>query len=370
MDTGTIDFPKRILLVVTGLTPQVVTETLYALAVTQEQKFVPTEIHVITTAEGAQRVRLSLLDARVGHFHTLCREYNLSAILFPISHIHIIPDPQGQPLADIRTPEDNLRAADFISHLVRNFCHDDDAALHVSIAGGRKSMGFFVGYALSLFGRTQDVLSHVLVNDPFESLTDFFYPPKQGCVLHDRNQRPVHTDDARIMLADIPFVRLRNGVPAKLLSGNLSFVETVRGMQCGLNFTSLVFDCKEHAICCGKRWVKLPPSLFSFYLWLAKRRVNSMGEGGAICWRDTDHSEFLSVYTEVVGDMSGHLESTRKSLEHGFDNGEFFEQKVSKINAIIRRDMPLDAYMYLISSFGEKSNKKYGLRVLPEHISY
>lgn len=37
-------------------------------------------------------------------------------------------------------------------------------------------MGFFVGYALSLFGRAQDRLSHVLVSDPFESLTDFYYP--------------------------------------------------------------------------------------------------------------------------------------------------------------------------------------------------
>jgi CRISPR-associated protein (TIGR02584 family) len=48
--------------------------------------------------------------------------------------------------------------------------------LHVSIAGGRKSMGFFAGYAFSLFGRTQDRLSHVLVNDPFESFPDFYFP--------------------------------------------------------------------------------------------------------------------------------------------------------------------------------------------------
>lgn len=368
-ELNAIDFHRRILVVVTGLTPQVLTETLYALAVSQKQKFVPTEIHVITTAEGAQRVRLLLLDKHTGHFHTLCREYALPPILFPNSHIHIIPDPQGLPLTDIRTPEDNLRAANFISHLVRDFCRDDNAALHISIAGGRKSMGFFVGYALSLFGRMQDTLSHVLVNDPFESLTDFYYPPKQGRVLHDRNQRPVHTDDARIMLADIPFVRLRSGVPASLLSGNASFAETVSEVQSGLHFTSLVFDRQKHAICCGGKWIELPPSLFSFYLWLAKRRMNDMRGKGALCWRDANHSEFLQIYGEVVGEMSGHLESAKKSLKHGFENGEFFEQKVSKINAIIKKNIPLDAYVYLIASFEEKPNKKYGLRTPPEHIS-
>ena len=365
-----IDFPRRILLVVTGLTPQVVTETLYALAFTQEQKFIPTEVHVITTAEGAQRVRLSLLDIHAGHFHALCREYALPPILFPIGHIHIIPDFKGQPLADIRTPEDNLRAADFISHLVRDFCRDDNAALHISIAGGRKSMGFFVGYALSLFGRMQDALSHVLINDPFESLTDFYYPPKQGRVLHDRNQRPVHTDDARIMLADMPFVRLRSGVPATLLSGDFSFAETVSEVQSGLNFTSLVFNRQKRAICCGSQWIVLPPSLFSFYLWLAKRCLSGLNDNGAICWRDADHLEFLKVYAEVVGEMAGHFEYAQKSLEHGFENGEFFEQKVSKINAILKKNIPLDAYVYLIASFGKKPNKKYGLRVAPEHITY
>lgn len=368
-EVNAVDFPRRILLVVTGLTPQVVTETLYALAVTQEQKFIPTEIHVITTAEGAQRVRLSLLDTHAGHFYALCREYALPAILFPVSNVHIIPDLHGQPLADIRTPEDNLRAADFISHLVRGFCCDDNAALHISIAGGRKSMGFFVGYALSLFGRMQDCLSHVLVNDPFESLTDFFYPPKQGRVLHDRNQRPVHSNDARIMLADIPFVRLRSGVPATLLSGDFSFAETVSEVQSGLNFTSLAFDCQKRAICCSGQWIELPPSLFSFYLWLAKRCLSGLTDHGAIGWRDADQAEFLKVYAEVVGEMSGHLEYAKKSLEHGFENGEFFEQKVSKINAILKKNMPLGAYVYLIASFGKKPNKKYGLRILPEHIT-
>ena len=56
-----------------------------------------------------------------------------------------------------------------ITNLIRAFTADPESALHVSIAGGRKTMGFFLGYALSLYGRAQDKLSHVLVSPPFES---------------------------------------------------------------------------------------------------------------------------------------------------------------------------------------------------------
>lgn len=359
-------FPRRILLAVTGLTPQIVTETLFALAVAADEKFIPTEVHVITTLEGAQRIRLQLLDESVGQFHALCREYDLPPIAFPASNIHVIPDPAGQPLADIRTPEDNLRAADFISHLVRDLCRDDHAALHVSIAGGRKSMGFFVGYALSLFGRSQDALSHVLVNDPFESLADFFFPPRQGRVLYDRNQRPVHSDDARIMLAEIPYVRLRGGIPPALLSGDASFAETVSKVQSGLRFLSLRFD--NGRICCGGKWIRFAPSLFAFYLWIAQRCCAGLPEGGAICWRDAAPEDFLAVYTAVVGKNSPRWETAQKTLRQGFENGEFFEQKVSKINAVIRKELPLDAHGYLIASIGMKPLQKYGLALLPEQI--
>lgn len=37
-------------------------------------------------------------------------------------------------------------------------------------------MGYYLGYALSLYGRAQDRLSHVLVTERYESLRDFFIP--------------------------------------------------------------------------------------------------------------------------------------------------------------------------------------------------
>ena len=49
---------RKILLAVTGLSPQIVTETLYALAVGQETPWVPDDIQLITRCEGAERAWL------------------------------------------------------------------------------------------------------------------------------------------------------------------------------------------------------------------------------------------------------------------------------------------------------------------------
>lgn len=162
-------YPRRILLAVCGLSPQVITETLHALAVERQPAFVPTEIRLITTSEGAERARLSLLSEEPGRLARLCRDYDLPAITFGFEDIEVLRDASGAPLADIRTPEDNLRMADLITARVRTLTADPGSALHISIAGGRKTMGYSVGYALSLFGRPQDRLSHVLVAEPFES---------------------------------------------------------------------------------------------------------------------------------------------------------------------------------------------------------
>ena len=63
-------YPRRVLLAVSGLTPQIVTKTLYALAADDFEPFVPTEVHLITSAEGARRAALSLLSDDLGYVLT------------------------------------------------------------------------------------------------------------------------------------------------------------------------------------------------------------------------------------------------------------------------------------------------------------
>src|SRR5690606_29640591 len=180
------EFPRRILLVVSGMSPQIMTETLFALTQMRTPAFIPTEVHILTTASGARNARLSLLKGEA-HFLRLCEEYDLDPAMFSEKNIHCIQK-DGHPLDDIRSVAENECAADCITQTIRDFTNDENSALHVSMAGGRKTMGYYAGYALSLYGREQDRLSHVLVTEGFEGHRDFYYPTRESRAIYRDQQ--------------------------------------------------------------------------------------------------------------------------------------------------------------------------------------
>ena len=259
------------LLVVTGLNPQVVTETVYALALQQQPAVVPRTVHVLTTAEGAQRARLTLLSERPGWFRQLLADYRLEGVEFDDAHIHVLHDHAGAPLPDIRTADDNRAAADQVAELMCRLTQQEGTALHVSLAGGRKTLGFFAGYALSLWGRPQDLLSHVLVDEPFESSWEFFYPTPYERIIQTRDGKVADCARAVVTLADIPFVRLRHGLPQRLLEGRSSFAEAVQAAQGLLGPPSLALDLAHQRIVVHGRAIALPPAELAFLAWFARR---------------------------------------------------------------------------------------------------
>ena len=302
------DYRRRLLIAVTGLSPQIVTETLYALAVQQQPPFIPTEIRLITTEEGAERAKLSLLHPESGWFHRLRADYGLPAIAFAPEQINVLDDNGGQPLGDIRTPDDNTRAADAITEMVRALTRDNESALHVSIAGGRKTMGFYLGYALSLYGRVQDRLSHVLVSAPYESHPEFYYPTVKSRVIYTPppHNRPYDTRDAKVTLAEIPFVRLRDELPEALLDGKVRFDDAVSAAQRAIGPTELVIDLPGRRLRAGDQVIGLSPLHLAFLAWIARRQVR--GSEWLACPSqdapDPHYAEtFLAEYRAILGEM-------------------------------------------------------------------
>lgn len=247
---------RRVLLVLSGLNPQVVTETVFALAVNRLPPFVPDAVHLVSTEAGAALARQALTGPG-NQLAALCADHGLPDITLPEGHIHVVADRQGRPLADIRTPSDNEVAADFITELVRQFTSEADSVLHVSMAGGRKTQGFYMGYALSLFGRPHDELSHVLVAAPFEGLQAFYYPPPHPKVVRLPNGQEVDLSSAEVSLASIPFVRLRHGLSDSLLAGRASYKETVDSARQLLEPPRLVLDLLGQRVLAGRSVVHL-----------------------------------------------------------------------------------------------------------------
>lgn len=347
--------PRRILLAVTGLSPQVVTETLYALGVEAGQggegAFAPTEVHLITTAQGAKIARTALLHPDGGQFHALLRDYpQLGHPTFNDAHIHTIHDAAGQPLADIRSPQENAAAADSITALMAQLTRDPQAQLHVSIAGGRKTMGFYLGYAFSLFARPQDTLSHVLVNSPFENHPDFFYPPATPRRLATQGGQHIDTAEARVTLARIPVVRLRHGQPQALLAGQASYGDTVAAIQQSLEPPSLHIDLPARRVQCGATPMSLPPAQLAWLAWWAQQTLHARGPQN---WRSANAQEFLALYRRVVGIDAMAYEKAQTRLADGMEK-EFFEQNNAKLERALKAQLGLTAAPYLLTTSGKR----------------
>ncbi len=378
------DYLRRILLMVTGRTPQVVTETLYAIAVHPSPPaapFVPTEVHLVTTVEGAQDARLALLDPRDGWFHRLCADYGLTGIRFTADQIHTITDATGRPAEDIRTAAEHEACADLITEQVRTFTADPSTALHVSLAGGRKTMTYYLGNALTLFGRPQDRLSHVLVPPPYESNRDFYYPtPVSKPLYSEALKRYFDARDAQVTLADIPFVRLRDSLPGRfktLEQGQARFTEVVTAMQQALAPGAVTIDLRRSCLrLADDRPVELAGADLAFYLWMARRRL-----AGAppvrIPGRDPDrwsaaeracYAGYLAEYQAAADQLDIREVTAVGARAVGAMTDQFFHQRMRSIREQLEETVGPLAEVYAIQAVTAGRPAGYGLALAAERI--
>ncbi|MGF1833320.1 CRISPR-associated ring nuclease Csm6 [Photobacterium sanguinicancri] len=370
---------KNILLSTTGASPQVLTETLYAIHASG--KPFPDEIYVITTRSTRQMLMNGLF--RDGHLNALKEEYQLPDFKFTEDHIWLIEDDNGQPIDDAKSIIDQTYMADFITRKVYLLTQQDDVAIHASLAGGRKTMAFYFGYAMSLLGREQDTLSHVFVNDDFEFIRDFWYPTCQPkWIAGKHGQGEVDTSQAVVTLAEIPFVRMRQSVNPQLIEsmGNMSFSQTVATLNATHRddlFISIHKKSKTLAVLGID--ISLTAKELAFYIWLLL-----MGKQGLVVDRDFEEKReyaigFLSTYSDIANDVRVYRtfgiepedlkENTLDSLK-GMDR-TFVQQLRSSINNKLKKILPPDALSKIdIQSMALGCSQKYTVSVHQHQIEF
>lgn len=254
---------RSILLMALGTTPHLTTVTLAAIYKTIPNEM-PTEIHVVTTKMGAIRARDAYLSQEHNLLSQFYTDYGLPQAKFCEEHIHVIPDEVGEPLADIRTQNDSSRAADYIVNLVREFCSDENVSLHVSIVGGRKSMGMLLGSAMMFYGRDQDRISHVLSSEEQEKSGEPY--PSLALLMTEPN---------RISLGEIPFLRLRPILPVALLNTQHTYSEIIQASQQRLTdrpFVEISQNKTKWQLICEGITVQPETRCMGLYAWLALRK--------------------------------------------------------------------------------------------------
>lgn len=374
---------REILIFVTGTTAQIVTETLYCLMQSTKPPFLPDEIHILTTSSGKKKIEQELFDKE--RLKTFSKEFGIPSIPLTQESIHVVCDEKGNPLEDIREVSHNEAVGDFIANFIREKAEDPGVRLHCSLAGGRKTMSFYLGSALQLFGRPWDKLYHVLVTSEFESHPEFYYKPRKNKVLELRDSNGIvigrlQTRDAQISLAELPFVRLRD----KISFAGRSFRELVREGQKEIDMATiqpyLQIHLKERAISIGKTTIDMVPIQMVIYTHLVRQKeFNCPFPNRPYCLdciecfitlgdlsKRKALEEMTKDYQKIYGPYSGRVEDFLKRWGHkGGIDSDTLRQNISKINTVIRESIEDETLFpfYVITPVGKHGSKRYGIRV-------
>jgi CRISPR-associated protein (TIGR02584 family) len=363
------------LLFVAGASPQIITETVYALV--QRGNVVPTQVRVLTTTAGRERIRSELFETgaawqRLRNAYPQARRFRFGA-----RRVEVLKGADGRLLDDVRSDADNAAAADQIVSTVAALTRDGEPALHASIAGGRKTMGYLLAAAMMLHGRAEDRLSHVLVRPAKLEGTNFFFPPPPRSAARQSYRGPagkaVHVarDEIAVELAELPFPRLRAIGDVRERSG-LSFSTFVAQLQEEIDILTAArvsVQVNQSLVICGTRAVHLSPVRSSIYALLAEHRRQGCGhtacQGCAKCFvaKEDIESSFRQQLSLRMRALASHAVG---DAAWGVKN---FLPEVPKINATLRRCLKGGSAPYEIRTWGPKGDRHHGLVLRPDAIT-
>lgn len=343
-----VSMEKKVVLVAgVGTSPAVLTETVWALA---HLKFpvIPDEIVVLTTQTGRQKLEREVMTGEPSVWSRLVATLKAAKrkvdgkLAFGETSIRVFPDARRNPLADLRSGEDNLRAADFMLAQLRQYTESPDTVVLASIAGGRKTMSALLLSCMSLLGRADDKVYHVLLPPEFEGRLDppFFFPEK-GAVNRSfaDSSCELRAEKAKVELFEVPYVRMRGWYQEKFKTIPPSYETLVLKVQ-GIVPVAAVppdmeIDAWKGALVLNGRAVPLSRPCFAVLLFLAaghemkglhaKLCAFHKASGGADCdWLASfreDHGRFSDVRSE--DDLPKVMSELRKKLtKAGFADAE------------------------------------------------
>ena len=364
---------KNILLAVTGLSPQVITETLYAMH--QNNRHIDA-IHVVTTRAGKEKIYAELFGGKKGRYYQYLDEYSIDPASIDFSHnnIHVITDEHGNEIPDIESEADNEQLLRKCMDLTFYFTKDPETAVFFSIAGGRKTMSSCLTLAAQMYGRSQDRLYHVLVSPEFESNCDFFYPPKKSKAieLRDNQGQPFfkETRYAQVNLIHIPFVSIRDNLSGDMLRepkdpGTLA-LSLIREET-----SRLIVNLISGKIIYKKIEFDMMPAPLALYTFFAMQKKNCLKEvetcGNCIdCFLDI-HSiyekqgQINDLYSKISGSRPLNEMSDTGIINLSSDNFNAYKGKIKR--NLLGRFGPYALKELEIASVGSRPNTRYGILI-------
>ncbi len=211
---------KNVLFCIVGMSPAILTETIWALA-TKEDPIIVDEVYTLTTLSGKNKLEEVMLKkapkAKKNQWEIFKDKLSkkikvdLSDKMFLTESIlfkGLILDKNKNPIEDIKTNEDNMQVADFFMEYIFPKAHDKDCRIIASVAGGRKTLGILLHSVMGLLARNDDKIYHILVSEPCERVDGFLYPTCAGDFIDKDTKEVLDSKTASLNLLEIPFVSM------------------------------------------------------------------------------------------------------------------------------------------------------------------
>jgi CRISPR-associated protein (TIGR02584 family) len=337
------DSRQVVFLSVVGTTPAVLTETIYAL-VTRPEPIVPDRIIAVTSADGRDVLNEQLFKRgnwnQLRDFLIQKRGVSPKKLLFGQIGESVRVFPSGdrtRELDDIRTIEDNEAVAEFLMEVVRGFVENESIRLVASLAGGRKTTSALLHSVMTLLGRSDDLLTHIIVDEPWPSFRDFFFPGCRGEFKDPVSGKRLKSDDAVLHLAEVPFVPLRYLFARDLQRCAGSYVRLMNQLRARtMNLEdelTVKVDRNGGEVRINDRLVRLGPNEFLFYLYFAKRAAGGQSPVESLPAIEDDLKR-LKQDEEPANDL-GHWAS--RALSGRFDPQEDLRKWANTIRTQITR---------------------------------
>jgi CRISPR-associated protein (TIGR02584 family) len=209
-----------VLVAVTGLSPAVLTETVWALA-HESPPVIPNQIVALTTEPGRAAIAEQLFGpdavwqqlraALLGPEHDRDSRLDFDCVPDRVKVFHRRNGSRRVPLAEVASLADNRAIADALVDELWLQTSKPDTRLIASLAGGYKTMSALCLSAMQLLASPGDRVTHVLVGRGFDQARPRFFFPGQETQELDGPAGPLRARDAAgcLQLIDVPVIPLR-----------------------------------------------------------------------------------------------------------------------------------------------------------------
>lgn len=196
-------------------------------------------------------------------------------------------------------------------------------------------MGVYASAALSMFGREQDRLSHVLVSEEFEGHPTFFYPTPSSQVIRTQDGKElIDTSDATVELAYLPFLTMRNVIPDHFIKEPLSYGDMVKRLQKRVFDKKVLISVDDYVLHIADESIFLSKVNFAFYYWFMKR-LKERQESLVNPYPDEPDMEYGKAFLAVLKELSNEMDDDDRTID-AMDKGMSFEFIRDRRNSIKR----------------------------------